>query len=384
MPQSLGLLPMMESLIAIPSVSSTDPSLDMSNRAAAVLVADWLDAAGFRTELTAVPGHGDKVNLMGVLGEGDGGLVLSGHLDTVPYDQQLWSSDPFELQQVDGVLRGLGVADMKSFFPLVLEALRGISASDLKHPIIVLGTADEETTMGGARALVAAGRLQARHALIGEPTCGRPVRLHKGVMMERLRIIGRAGHSSDPSLGRNAIEGAVTVIAALLRTRDELARRYRHDAFGVAGPTLNVGHIHGGDNPNRIPGHCELHIDLRILPGMDLIEMRQHLTDRATAALEGTDLELEWTPVFEGLPSLETAADAEIVQVAEELTGRPAEAVSFGTEAPLLSQLGIQTLVMGPGDVRVAHRADEHLALDTLPPYIEQIRSLVHRLCVAD
>jgi len=331
-----------------------------------------------------VPGGGDKVNVIGVLGEGDGGLVLAGHLDTVPYDEHLWSDSPFSLQQEGGQLRGLGVADMKSFFPLVLEALRGIPPRDLKQPLIILGTADEETTMSGARALLAAGSLTARHALIGEPTSGRPVRLHKGVMMERLRVIGSAGHSSDPSLGLNAIEGAVKIIAALLATRDELSRRYRHDAFDVSGPTLNIGHIHGGDNPNRIPAHCEIHIDLRLLPGMDIIEMRQLLTARAQAALDGGGLTLEWASVFEGLPPLETPVDCEIVRAAEEVTGQRAEAVSFGTEAPFLTQLGMNTIVMGPGDVHVAHRADEHLRTDSLPNYMEQIRELVRRLCVED
>jgi len=375
-------IPMMEALIGTPSVSSTDPALDMSDRAAATLVGQWLETAGFRTELMPVPGDGDKVNVVGVLGEGEGGLVLAGHLDTVPYDEHLWSKSPFSLQQQDGQLRGLGVADMKSFFPLVLEALRGLSAKDLKHPLIILGTADEETTMGGARALLAAGSMGARHALIGEPTSGRPVRLHKGVMMERLRVIGSAGHSSDPSLGLNAIEGAVKIIAALLATRDELAARYRHDAFEVSGPTLNIGHIHGGDNPNRIPAHCEIHIDLRLLPGMEIAEMRQLLTTRARAALEGSGLSLEWAAVFDGLPPLETPADCEIVRLAEEITGQPAEAVSFGTEAPFLTQLGMRTIVMGPGDVHVAHRADEHLRTDRLPSYMEQIRELVRQLCV--
>jgi acetylornithine deacetylase len=382
MSQPPPFLPMMEALIGTPSVSSTDPTLDMSNRAAAELVGTWLDATGFDCRFMPVSDDGGKVNVIGVLGEGEGGLVLSGHLDTVPFDEHLWSSSPFELKEVDGVLRGLGVADMKSFFPLVIEALREIPVSELKRPIIVLGTADEETTMGGARALVAAGGIEARHAVIGEPTCGRPVRQHKGVMMERLRVIGQSGHSSDPSLGRNAIVGTVAVVAALLECRDDLARRFRNPAFQVSGPTLNVGHIHGGDNPNRIPGLCELHIDLRILPGMEIAEMRALLSARARTALEGSGLTLEWLPVFDGLPPLSTDADTEIVRAAEALTGSQAEAVSFGTEAPLLAQLGIQTIVMGPGDVQVAHRADEHLSLASIPKYIEQVRGLIRRLCV--
>lgn len=140
-------------LIGIPSVSSTDDSFDMSNKAVLERLSDMLQAAGFRVEWADVHGQDDKFNLVATLGEGPGGLVLSGHSDTVPFDADAWSSDPFELAERDGRLYGLGTADMKSFFALVLAAAGRFSAKDLQRRLIVVATADEETGMSGARSL---------------------------------------------------------------------------------------------------------------------------------------------------------------------------------------------------------------------------------------
>ena len=134
--------------------------------------------------------------------------------------------------------------------------------------------------MDGANMLVATGKPRARHAIIGEPTDLRPVRMHKGMMMEAVTVTGQSGHSSNPALGRNALEGMQQVMADLLAFRDELAARHRNPLFEVEVPTLNFGCIHGGDNPNRICGECELHFDLRPLPGMDLEELRAVIRER--------------------------------------------------------------------------------------------------------
>src|SRR5690606_17587204 len=162
-------------------------------------------------------------------------------------------------------LYGLGTSDMKAFLALVAEAARGLREQDLKQPLVILATADEESSMSGARALVDAGRPRGRHAVICEPTGLRPARMHKGVMVEAVRVIGRSGHSSDPALGLNALEGMTQVLNALLRWRSELQQRHRNDQFKVPVPTLNFGRICGGDNPNRICPEVELQIDIRPL-----------------------------------------------------------------------------------------------------------------------
>ncbi|WJW75170.1 acetylornithine deacetylase [Thiohalobacter sp. IOR34] len=379
-----GLLQMIADLIAAPSVSSVNPAFDQGNLAVVERLESWLQALGFRTERMPLPGRPDKANLIATLGTGPGGLVLAGHTDTVPFDAGRWQQDPFRLTEADGRLYGLGTADMKAFLALAIEAARDLEAGQLKAPLIILATADEESSMAGARALVEAGRPRARHALIGEPTGLRPVRLHKGIMMEAIRLRGRAGHSSDPALGNSALEGMHRVMGALLAWRDELQASHRNPLFAVPSPTLNLGHIHGGDNPNRICAECELHIDLRPLPGMALEALRGELRQRLEAALAGSGLILEITPLFEGTPAMETAATADIVRTAETLSGHAAEAVAFGTEGPYLNQLGMDTVILGPGDIDQAHQADEYLALERIPPTLDLLRALIRRYCLGE
>jgi acetylornithine deacetylase len=373
---------LLTAVVGVPSVSSVNPQWDLSNVPLIHLLAAWLEDAGFAVEVMHLGGTPAKANLVATLGRGEGGLVLAGHADTVPFDAGRWRSDPFRLEERDGRLYGLGTSDMKSFFPLVLEAVRGLDAKDLRRPLVVVATADEETAMTGARALTARGAPLGRHAVVGEPTGMRPVRCHKGILTESIRLRGRSGHSSDPALGRSALEGMHRVMAALLAWREELQARHRSNAFRVAVPTLNLGHIHGGDNPNRICPDCELQMDLRFLPGMSRRELRAELEARVRNAVAGAELEVEIVHLSEGIPPLETPAGAGIVRLAEGLTGAEAEAVAFGTEAPYYHRLGSDVVVLGPGDIDQAHQPDEYLALDRIPAMVDLLRGLVRRLCV--
>ncbi len=377
-----GLIEMFGRLVAAPSVSSANLSWDQSNEQVIDTLAGWFGDLGFKLEKSAVPGHPGKYNLVATLGQGLDGLVLAGHTDTVPFDESLWNSDPFKLSERDGRIYGLGIIDMKGFFPLVLHALQDIEEKQLKHPIVILATADEETSMSGAKALLDSRRRLGRHALIGEPTGMRPVRMHKGISMQSIRLTGSSGHSSDPSLGNNALEGMYKVLGEIMRWREELQSRYRNPLFAIPVPTINLGHIHGGDNPNRICGHCELQIDIRPLPGMDLLELHSDMHKRLSALLRDSGLKLEVVSLFDGIPAVETPAGAPVVQAAEALTGHPAEAVAFGTEAPLFNDMGMQTVVLGPGDVAQAHQPDEYLALERIPPYVEIIRGMIRRFCL--
>ena len=376
------LLEMIEGLVHTPSVSSVDPAVDQGNRAVIDLLASWLDSSGFQVEIMPLPGSPAKANLIATLGRGPGGLVLAGHVDTVPYDAGKWTHDPFSLTEADARLYGLGTSDMKSFLALALEAGRDMQAINLKEPLILLATADEETSMSGARALVDAQRPRARHAIIGEPTGLHPVRMHKGILMEAIRLHGHSGHSSDPSLGNSALEAMHIVIGAILAWREELQEHYRDPLFAVPVPTLNLGHIHGGDNPNRICAECELHIDLRPLPGMDSKELRDELHHRVRHSLRDSGISTDFESLSAGVPPMETAPDAPIVTLAEKLTGYPAQAVAFATEAPYLAQLGMDTVVMGPGDIAQAHQPDEYLALDRLNPTINILQQAIKTVCI--
>lgn len=382
MTQPPPLRELIAKLIETPSVSSVDPAEDMGNRAVTALLAQWLDELGFATEIQEVPGEPHKANLIATLGSGEGGLVLAGHTDTVPYDEGKWLSDPFSVSERDGRLYGLGTSDMKSFLALAVEAARGLRAQDLEAPLIILATADEESGMSGARALVEAGKPRARHALIGEPTGLKPQRMHKGVMMEAIRVLGRSGHSSNPAFGVNALDGMTRVLNELLAWRAKLAERYRDPAFDVPVPTLNLGHIHGGDNPNRICPEAELHIDIRPLPGMSLDELRAGLRERVRASLAGGEWQFELRSLFPGLEALETPADAPLVRAVERLTGAEAGAVAFGTEGPFLRGLGMDVIILGPGDIDQAHQPDEYLALDRLTPTIDVLKDLIRDFCI--
>ncbi len=376
------LMQMLRALIAAPSVSSVSPQFDQSNRAVIELLASWLEGLGFRSEILPLPHQPDKFDLIATLGSGPDGLVLAGHTDTVPYDAGGWRTDPFTLSEADNRLYGLGTSDMKSFFALAIEAARRYRAEDLATPLILVATADEESSMEGALELVRAGRPRGRYAVIGEPTNLKPVRMHKGILMEAIRLHGRSGHSSDPSLGVNALEGMHKVIGALLALRAELQAKYQHPGFAVPVPTMNFGHIHGGDNPNRICADCELHIDLRPLPGMDIDELRMLLKQRTAQALDGSELRWEVTPLFCGTPAMETPADSPLVLAAEQLTGAAAGAAAFGTEGPYFRELGMDALILGPGDIAQAHQPDEYLALDRITPTVDLLGQLIERFCM--
>ena len=373
---------MMRHLIGSPSISSVSPEWDQSNALVIDHLADWCETAGFQVERLPIAGHPGKFNLVATAGSGPDGLVLSGHTDTVPCNEVLWQSDPFTLTERDDRWYGLGSCDMKGFFAIVLAAIRDINLETLKHPLILLATADEESGMCGAKALLDTHRQLGRHAVIGEPTGLKPIRLHKGIGMEAIRLQGRAGHSSDPALGINALEGMHHAIAELITWRDELQARYRNPLFAVEVPTINLGHIHGGDNPNRICGQCELHFDIRPLPGMDLAELRGEIDRRIGRRLEGSGLIFERVSLFEGIPAMDTPGDSPIVRAAEALTGYSAGAAAFGTEGPYLNSLGMQTVIMGPGSVDQAHQPDEFLALDQIEPAKRIVRDLVTRFCL--
>ena len=375
---------MFSQLIAAPSVSSVNSEFDMGNKLVIDLLAGWLSDLGFEIELQEISDQPLKYNLIAKLGAGDDGLILAGHTDTVPFNENLWQSDPFKLTEKNDRLYGLGSSDMKGFFPLVLEALREIDLTKLSRPLIILATADEESTMAGARALVDKNDLRARYALIGEPTGLQPIRMHKGVMMESIIVHGQSGHSSNPAYGNNAMEGMHKVISELLDWRRDLQEKYQEPLFEVDVPTMNLGHIHGGDNPNRICGECELQIDLRLLPEMDVTSLRGSLNQRVANVLADSGLTYEIQSLTEPVPPMFTAASSPIVTVAEILSNRKAGSVAFATEGPFLDLMGIETVVMGAGDIDQAHQPDEFVAIDRLEPMIDILKNMIFEFCMDD
>ena len=376
-------LAMMRQLVSIPSVSSVSPDIDMGNLKVVQLLAEWLQELNFTVEIIPLKNHPEKANLVATLGRGQGGLVLAGHTDTVPFDENLWNYNPLALTEADNRLYGMGSSDMKGFFALAIAAARIFSIDDLKEPLVIVATADEESTMHGARELAASGRLQARRVLVGEPTGLRPVHMHKGMMMESVHLHGCSGHSSDPALGNNAMEGMHSVIAEILRWRTELQQRFQNPDFKVPFPTLNLGRIAGGDNPNRICGKAELHFDLRTLPGMVAEDLLEELSPRLQSAIRQSGLQLALKPLMESVPPFASDNGSAIVAAAEKLTGSSAESAAYSTEAPFFQNIGLDAVVLGPGDIAQAHQPDEFLALDRLQPMIDVLTGMIRRFCVA-
>lgn len=382
------LLEKIEQLIALPSVSSTQADIDTSNQPVINLLANWLNDLGFNCQV--IPSAEGKVNLISWIGpegkEGDDGLVLSGHTDTVNFDQTGWYTDPFKATELDNKLIGLGTADMKSFLAIAIEAAKEFSSKKLKQRLTIIATADEESTMQGAKTLVetckAKDQRLGKYCIIGEPTNLTPIHQHKGVMMEAIKVHGQAGHSSDPSLGNNALEGMRVVLNELEDFKQELANKYTNHEFVVPVPTLNLGHVHGGDNPNRICGDCELHIDLRPLPGMQIKILRDELHERILKITEPLGLKCEFEALFDGVPAFKTEKTSKIIQLTKQLSNKNPTTVAFGTEGPYFNKIGMETVVLGPGSIDQAHQQNEYLAMNSIQPTIDILQKVIHEICL--
>ncbi|WP_147387143.1 acetylornithine deacetylase [Pectobacterium carotovorum] len=367
-------------LIATPSISATDSALDQSNHTLINLLAGWFGDLGFHVEVQPVPGTLNKFNMLARIGEGKGGLLLAGHTDTVPFDDGRWTRDPFTLTEHDNKLYGLGTADMKGFFAFILDALRDIDPTKLTKPLYVLATADEETTMAGAKYFSESTQIRPDCAIIGEPTSLQPVRAHKGHMSNAIRIQGQSGHSSDPSRGVNAIELMHEAISHLLVLRNTLQERYHNPIFHIPHPTMNLGHIHGGDAANRICGYCELHMDIRPLPGITLNDLDGLLAEALEPVSQRWPGRLTISELHPPIPGYECPPDHRLVSVVEKLLGTKTEIVNYCTEAPFIQTL-CPTLVLGPGSIEQAHQPDEYIDTKFIKPTRELISQVIHHFC---
>jgi acetylornithine deacetylase len=352
-------------------------------------VCGYLERPGVRLRRFPSP-EGDKATLLVELGpEADAarreGLILSGHTDVVPAQEEGWESDPFALTEVDGRLVGRGACDMKGFLALAMNLAAGVDPARLERPLLLLFTHDEEIGTLGAQQFARAWSRKAalpRAAVVGEPTSLAVVRLHKGHMKLRVTCRGHAAHSSRPQLGRNAIEAAARAVAALAELRRRLAaERPAHHEFFSEAPyaVLNVGKIAGGGPVNVIPDRCALELGIRLLPGMDGEEMieRVRWTLAATGAEEGLELEL-----LGASPPLLCPADSPVHLAACRLVGQQASlGAPFASDAGPLQALGIESVLFGPGSIDEAHRANESLPRGELERGGELLRRLVGELC---
>lgn len=326
----------------------------------------------------------EKINLIALAGTEFSGkpdvqLALVGHTDTVPYDST-WEH-ALRLTEGEGILYGRGACDTKAF---IAGALTGVAAVDLKtlrRPLALVFTADEEVGLLGAKRLAEARALQARYAIVGEPTSLQPMRAGKGYCLAEVVAKGCEAHSAYPDLGTSAIFRAAGLIVQIENFADEL-RSEEHAAFDPPYTTLNVGLISGGTAKNVIPGECRFSLEWRPIPGQG----PDGLLDLLLAAIEDEKArdpnfvcDVDVTRTDDGF---ETSPDSTIVTLLEELSGHQAGTVAFGTEAAQMAELGAEAVVLGPGDIRVAHRTGEFVPVNELERCVEILTGAIERLCL--
>jgi acetylornithine deacetylase len=306
------------------------------------------------------------------------GLALVGHTDTVPYDPN-WK-DALRLTEDADKLYGRGSCDTKAFIAAMLTAIEALDLKNLRLPLALIFTADEEIGLLGAKRLAETRAIYPRYAIVGEPTSLRPIRAGKGYCLAEVAIKGREAHSAYPDLGTSAIFRA----AGLLKRIEDLAaelKGYEHSAFDPPYTTLNVGLIHGGTAKNVIPGECRFTLEWRPIPGQGpegLLDLLFAAIKEEKTADPNFACEVDAARADEGF---ETSPNSKLVGVLEEVSGQKAGTVSFGTEAAQMTQLGAEAVVVGPGDIRVAHRTGEFVPITELGACVNILRQAIERLC---
>ena len=306
-------------------------------------------------------------------------LALVGHTDTVPYDPN-WTRAT-TLVESEGKLFARGACDTKGFIAAALAATESIDLKLLRKPLALIFTADEEVGLIGAKRLAEKRPLRARYSIVGEPTSLQPMRAGKGYCLAEIIVRGREGHSAYPALGASAIFRAARVIVRLEKLAEDL-KTQRHDSFDPPYTTLNIGVIRGGTAKNVIAGECRFTLEWRPIPGQPaswLLELLQMALQEEMKVDEGFECEVIASRADSGF---EVAADSQIVQLLERLSGKRAGTVAFGTEAAQMMELGADAVVMGPGNIRVAHQTGEFVPIEELDRCVEILRQAIESSCL--
>ncbi|MEQ8746692.1 acetylornithine deacetylase [Pyruvatibacter sp.] len=369
--------PPLKSADLLAALVAFDTTSHLSNLALIDYVTGLMDAYGMRYQV--LPNEtGTKANLYGTIGgDGPGGIVLSGHTDVVPVADQDWTTDPFTLDERDGRYYGRGTCDMKGFVACALAQLPRLSAARLTRPVHFAFSYDEEIGCLGVRPMI---DHLAQHlprpdlVIVGEPTDMAVVDAHKAIRSFRVEVTGLEYHSSQTDKGVNAIVAAAKMISFLDGIAEEMRRR--GDATGRFSPpysSLSVGRITGGTATNIVPRHCWFTFEHRTLPDQDEDEISARLMEYVRTDIlppmrdvhPGADVSIR---TLAQAPGLRATGDASPLEAAVMMLAGTNErqAVSYATEAGLFQDVGIPTLVCGPGSILQAHKPDEWLAQSQL------------------
>ena len=369
---------------ALVRIDSRNPNLATGapgESACVALLRDVLDGWGFRTEVhDAIAG---RPNLVARVGEARGGptLMFSGHADVVGVEGMTHA--PFDAVEHDGRLYGRGAADMKGGIAAMCAAAWQAARGALAGEILVAVTADEEYESVGTRVMLERG-IRADAAIVGEPTCLEVMPAHRGFVWIEVVVAGRAAHGSRWDLGVDAIRNAGLLLAELDRVDAEELSGRTHPLLGRA--SLHASTIEGGIGMSTYPDRCVLRLERRTLPGETgedvLAEVR-----RACAAVRAR------RPGFVADVSLlmaqgpsDVATDAPIVRALEDALRERGEGVrvsgmSAWTDAALLNAAGIPAICFGPGDISLAHAAEEYIPLAEIDRATPVLASLARRWC---
>ena len=359
-------------LIAFQTVSGTDNS-DLINYCEKIL-----NDLGIKT-FKVFDDEEKRVNLFGTLkakkNNGKKPIILSGHTDVVPVSKG-WSSDPFKATIKNEKLYGRGSCDMKGFIACTLAFAPVFKESNLDRDIHFCYTFDEETACIGAPLLIK--ELKKRDikngiCIIGEPTKMKIIDAHKGMNEYTVHFGGLAGHSSKPHIGVNAIEYASRYINKLLELRQELIQRAPKDCiFDPPHSTLSIGGVSGGIAHNVIADKCKVEWETRPVNKSDgdfvTKEIEKFVSEKLLPDMKkvfpNSYIKKEIIGEVIGFEKLEVSEACEFVA---SITGdNSREVVSFGTEAGLFQEVGISTVVCGPGSIEQAHKIDEFIELNEL------------------
>lgn len=381
---TLSLVALLRRLVAFDTTSRN------SNLELADFVADYVDRPDVR--IVKVPSDDrTKTNLVVGLGpETDpdtrDGLVLSGHMDVVPADEDGWNSDPFSLTDEDDRLVGRGSCDMKGFLAVATQLLGDLDGTKLTKPLHLLFTYDEEVGTLGAKQFVErrpSDLVLPRRVVIGEPTNFTAVRLHKGHLQLQLTIAGKAAHSGFPQSGVNAIEPMGRAITALSELRGQLeteATEHSRHFGAVPFVTLNVAQIDGGSATNVVPDRCALNIGLRLMPGMDADTMVARVRESVAQALPKQPFDL--VVVNESPPMLLPEDNDWYRAVCSGVGQTETASVYFATDAGWLSRADFDCVILGPGNMDTAHKPNEWIPAGDLERGAKLLSHLVRRYCV--
>jgi acetylornithine deacetylase len=306
-------------------------------------------------------------------------LALVGHTDTVPYDPN-WT-EATSLVEREGKLFARGACDTKGFIAAALTATASIDLKLLRKPLALIFTADEEVGLIGAKKLADQRPLRARFSIVGEPTSLQPMRAGKGYSLAEIIVRGREGHSAYPALGASAIFRAGRVIVRLEKIAQEL-QAARHESFDPPYTTLNIGVIRGGTAKNVIAGECRLTLEWRPIPGQSANHVLD-LLQQALAEEKRSEDDFECEVIASRADSgFEVPADSHLVQLLERLSGKTSGTVSFGTEAAQMIELGADAVVLGPGNIRVAHQTGEFVPIEELDRCVTILGQAIKFACL--